>query len=135
LEDSLTKANFTPLIPTHPPTKPGGFRFEDLARWVVHYNDIRENPAWKDFNHRLQQLREGTQHQLLVYGGLDKGANTHDIELRAVLHVLNTLLAYVPTMFAQYEDLMEKRQKQQAALEKRGPIHGSDLGLSQGRQF
>lgn len=107
----------------------------EIARWTVNYNEILKHPAWLDFNHRISQLRSATQQQVLTYGGLDKSANSHDIELRAVLHVLDTLLGYVPAMFKQYDDMMERRQKQQEALDKRGPIHGKDLGLSQGTKF
>jgi len=103
--------------------------------WAEFYGEIKEHKAWKDFIYRISQLRAATQQQILTYGGLDKSANSHDIELRAVLHVLNTILGYVPAMNQMYEEMLEKRSEQEAKLAKRGPIHGKEFSLSQGTRF
>ncbi len=73
-------------------------KFEELAYIHAQYADIEGTPAFKDFLYRLTQLREGMQSNLINGGGLDKWGNNHDDEIRAVLHALNTVLSYIPSI-------------------------------------
>ncbi len=90
----MVQAGLRPLLSASANTN----KFEEQAYLTAQYNDIETMPAFKDFLYRIQQMREGILDNLIRGGGLDKWGNNHDDEIRAVLHTLNTLLAYVPTI-------------------------------------
>ncbi len=92
--------------------------FEQMARWNYLYSEIETHPAWKDYQHRLLQLRRGTTSSILQ-GTLDKHGKSHDNELRAVLHALDTLLSYVPAMKRDFEEMQRKAEEMKNKAKKR----------------
>lgn len=91
----------------------GPVKFENLAYWRLQYRDIENKLAFKDFLHRINQIKLGMEATLLTVDGLDKFGNDRNNELRASLHALNTILAYIPAMQQEYDKLEDRLQKQQ----------------------
>lgn len=125
-------AGFRPLL-NETPGRPG-VGFKDLAYWQAQYNEILQHPAFKDFNHRLSQLRQATVESLVTLGGLDNEGKNRDVQLRAALHILNTIIGYVPMMMKMFDEAQSRLEEQTARQDKRAktPIHGTDLGLQGG---
>ncbi|MCP3907327.1 MAG: hypothetical protein GY712_04850 [Oceanicoccus sp.] len=95
----MTKAGLRPVL------QQGNDRlnFANLAYWRTQYADIEGSVAFKDHLYRIKQVRDGYMENLIASGGLDNNGRNHDNELRAVIHVLNTILAYLPAMVEQYD--------------------------------
>ncbi len=97
-----------PLLLSNQPPK-----FENLAYWRIQYRQIEGAPAFKDFLHRINQIKLGMEVTLLSVDGLDKFGNDRNNELRASLHALNTILSYIPAMQLEYDKLENRLSKQQ----------------------
>ena len=95
----MVQAGLRPLLNT--PAK----KFEEIAYLHAQYLDIEPTPAFKDFLYRLIQLKDGMVSNLISGGGLDKLGKNHDDEIRAVLHTLNTILGYIPSIRADFEKM------------------------------
>ena len=57
------------------------------------YSEVEQHPAWRDYTHRLVQMRDVLRQQL-EQGTQDKHGIAHDDEIRCTLHVINTILSY-----------------------------------------
>lgn len=87
------------------------------------YKQIVHTEAWKDYQHRLAQLREATRFAI-ERGGLDQHGRRHDDEQRAVLFMLDQMLGYWPAIQEQ-QAAIEAHLAQQEALAN-VPIYGDD---------
>lgn len=111
LESHLRKAGYGPLL------KGNASKFEDKAYLHVQYAELQSKPAFKDFLHRLTQTRDGFIENLVRGSGLDNWGNKHDDEIRAVIHCLNVILNYIPSIeedFKKAEVNLKKMNKGKA---------------------
>ena len=102
----MAQAGLRPLL-----NKPAQGKFDELAYLHAQYLDVESMPAFKDYLYRITQLKDGMTSSLINGGGLDKWGNNHDDEIRAVLHTLNTILAYIPSIktdFAKAENNLKR---------------------------
>ena len=80
----------------------------------------------------------------LLHGTLDKFGNSRDGEKRAVLVTLERILSLAPAIHRQYNDLHERKVKQEKRLQQKTGIHDQDMlgnrvtelpGLTAGHPF
>jgi hypothetical protein len=97
--------------------------FEQLKKQVLLYKQITHTEAWKDYQHRLSQLREATRYAV-ERGGYDKHGRRHDDEQRAVLFMLDQLLSYLPAITEQYENIVANLKADESLAG--APLYGED---------
>lgn len=74
----------------------------------------------------LTKVQKGLVDQLFL-GTLDKNGKDHDEAKRACLFVMNTILSYIPSIYAEYDQLQKDKEKREALASKAGiHIHGDD---------
>ena len=78
-------------------------KFASIERKHILYSEMERHEAWLDYTHRLSQVKEGLERDLLL-GTVDTHGKTHDDEKRAALHVVNVMMEYVPAIHRNYED-------------------------------
>lgn len=88
----------------------GATKLEAATYTIVRYSEIENHPAFLDYQYRVKQMRDGLVAQL-QQGSVDKWGKNHDNEIRASLYVLNSLLAYLPTLKADYDKLEKEQDK------------------------
>jgi len=74
----------------------------------------------------MQRVRKDLVAELLN-GAVDKFGNSRDNEKRAALHVIERLLAFPAILNRQYEDLHDKKLKQEDRAQRTTGIHGEDV--------
>jgi len=82
-----------------------GETFDLLKKQKALYSIIENSEAWKDYQYRLNQLRDGTR-VAIERGAVDAHGMTHEAEQRAVLYVVEQMLAYVPSINKEYEQMV-----------------------------
>lgn len=102
-------SNLKPLTPNSPKD------YKDLTYYYIQYQDILNTPAFKDFIYRINQIKKGMEHNLIV-GGLDNFGNNHDDELRSNIYTLRQILEYIPNLQKQHEELTKRFEDQQSKL-------------------
>ena len=85
------------------------------------YLDLEQMAAWKDFLHRIHQVKIGLVENLVSGSGLDTNGVDHSNEIRLTLHAINTILYYVPSLHRDFEENEKRsaqaRQQQQRRLQ------------------
>ena len=94
----LAKAGWVPV------NSPNG-GFDLIKKQKALYSLIEDKEAWKDYQFRLTQLRDGTR-VAIERGAVDAHGLTHEPEQRAVLYVVEQLLSYVPSITKEYEQMV-----------------------------
>jgi hypothetical protein len=97
--------------------------FEQLKKQVALYKQITGTEAWRDYQHRLNQLREATRY-VVERGGYDKNGRRHDDEQRAVLFMLDQLLGYLPAINEQYENIIANMRSDESKAN--SALYGDD---------
>lgn len=97
--------------------------FEQLKKIVALYGRIEHEEAWKDYQHRLSQLREATR-SAIERGGLDKWGHRHDDEQRAVLFLVDSLITYLPAIREQHDQIVTSLKADEAKAG--APLYGDD---------
>ena len=82
-----------------------GETFDLLKKQKALYSIIETSEAWKDYQYRLTQLRDGTR-IAIERGVVDVHGQTHEPEQRAVLYILEQILGYVPSINKEYEQMV-----------------------------
>jgi hypothetical protein len=118
LEELLTEAG----LPS--PTQVSNY--EDVARLHGLYGALGSQPAWTDYVARMRRVRADLTSDLL-HGKLDKFGNSRDNEKRAALHVIDRLLAFPIVLNKQFDELHEKKLKQEERAKVKTGIHGNDV--------
>jgi len=86
-----------------------GETFDLLKKQKALYSIIETSEAWKDYQYRLTQLRDGTR-IAIERGIVDAHGQTHEPEQRAVLYVVEQMLGYVPGINREYEQMVKALQ-------------------------
>jgi hypothetical protein len=97
--------------------------FSLLRKQKALYSLIESSEAWKDFNFRMTQLRDGTR-LAIERGVVDNHGKTHEPEQRAVLYVLEQLMGYVPSINRDFEQMMKSLEADEARAG--APVYGDD---------
>ena len=99
--------------------------FAKLEQVVLLYSDIEDSAAWRDYQHRINQLRTATVNEII--------SGTHDVrgkdrtqDKRAVLFILDTLLSYLPALKVRYEKMLKDKEQLEARGPSTGRLHGND---------
>lgn len=115
------------MVHLHPaPLPQGEDRYDNVAYRFSLASQWEELPFTKDFLYRLVEARNVAVKQL-TDGTRDQWGRSHDEEKRAMIHVIDTLLSYIPKIKME----MALLEKGRAMIENRGkapnaPIHGDD---------
>lgn len=117
MAESLTRAIFPQLTQAS--------KYNDVAHLHSIYTEVARQAAWLDFRARVFKMRTDIVAQLLA-GTRDKFGQVRDDEKRAVLHVLDRLLAFPDMVSRQYDDLT-KRKDELERKHRRTSIHSEDV--------
>lgn len=106
--------------------------FDQLRKTIALYSRIIHEDAWKDYQHRINQLREATR-SAIERGGLDKWGRDHTDEQRAVLFLLDNLLSYLPSLQEHHDQILANLKADEARAQ--APVYGDDVLTSLTKDF
>jgi len=91
----------------------GRRNFEEKAYLHIHYHELANMPAYKDYMYQIASIRNSLRNQLEI-GVLDNHGNNRDDELRAAILVCNTILSYPLSLQASYDRDAKKLEEMAA---------------------
>ena len=110
-------AGYLTSLAPHPVRWDDKDKFASIERRHILYAELERHEAWLDFVHRMSQVKEGLERDLLI-GTLDANGHGHDDEKRAALNVVNVMLAYVPAIHRDFDDMRRNVERWKSLQQK-----------------